>query len=132
MFRATWQITWALAWTNYEGPELNTAVDFLVEHRKQAKDPYLLSMLANGLVSADNLRHAGEMSQTTIAKWQKQFLESGREGLARGENHKTEQTRLQEELEERVDELTTALGEAYAELRVWRKKGGLYSPRTRS
>jgi transposase len=73
-----------------------------------------------------------EMSQTTIAKWQKQFLESGREGLARGENAKSENTKREEELTDKVDELTTALGEAYAELRVWRKKGGLYSPRTRS
>lgn len=73
-----------------------------------------------------------EMSQTTIAKWQKQFLESGREGLARGDNPKREHTRREEELTDQVEDLTTALGEAYAELRVWRKKGGLYSPRTRS
>ena len=30
-----------------------------------------------------------EMSQTTIAKWQKQFLEGGRESLARGDNAQT-------------------------------------------
>jgi transposase len=71
------------------------------------------------------------MSQTTIAKWQKQFLEGGREGLARGDNAVSEATKREEELSDRVDELTSALGEAYVELRVWRKKGALY-PRSRS
>jgi hypothetical protein len=60
------------------------------------------------------------------AKWQKQFLEGGRAGLARGDNSKTEATKREAELHDRVGELTTALGEAYAELRVWRKKGALY------
>jgi hypothetical protein len=66
------------------------------------------------------------MSQTTIAKWQRQFLEGGRESLARGDNAVSEATKREEELSGRVDELTSALGEAYAELRVWRKKGALY------
>lgn len=71
------------------------------------------------------------MSQTTIAKWQKQFLEGARESLSRGDNAKTETTKREEELEARVDDLTSALGESYAELRVWRKKGALY-PRSPS
>jgi hypothetical protein len=61
----------------------------------------------------------------------KQFLESGREGLARGDNAVSEATKREEELSDRVEELTSALGEAYAELRVWRKKGALY-PRSTS
>ena len=68
------------------------------------------------------------MSQTTIAKWQKQFLEGARESLAVGDNVKTAATKREEELTDRVDDLTSALGEAYAELRVWRKKGALYPP----
>lgn len=67
-----------------------------------------------------------EMSQTTIAKWQKQFLEGGMEALARGDNVDSPASRREAELEAKVDELTTALGEAYVELRVWRKGGALY------
>jgi transposase len=72
-----------------------------------------------------------EMSQTTIAKWQKQFLEGGRESLARGDNAVTLASRREQELSAQVEDLTTALGEAYVELRVWRKKGALY-PRSKS
>ncbi len=72
-----------------------------------------------------------QMSQTTIAKWQKQFLEGARESLARGENAKGPNTKHELELEERVGELTEALGEAYVELRAWRKGGALY-PRSRT
>src|SRR5690348_15785630 len=72
-----------------------------------------------------------EMSQTTIAKWQKQFLEGGRESLARGDNAVTLASRREQELSAQVEDLTTALGEAYVELRVWRKRGALY-PRSKS
>lgn len=72
-----------------------------------------------------------EMSQTTIAQWQKQFLEGGREALARGANARAPSSRREEELQTQVEELTSALGEAYVELRVWRKGGALY-PATRS
>ena len=67
-----------------------------------------------------------EMSQTTIAKWQKQFLEGGREALARGDNERAPTSRRESELEAQVGELTSALGEAYVELRVWRKGGAIY------
>lgn len=72
-----------------------------------------------------------QMSQTTIAKWQKQFLEGARESLARGENAKGPSTKREDELEGKVGELTEALGEAYVELRAWRKGGALY-PRSRT
>lgn len=71
------------------------------------------------------------MSQTTISKWQKQFLEGARESLARGDNALTDATKRETELQGRVDELTEALGEAYVELRAWRKGGALY-PRSRT
>lgn len=92
----------------------------------------VLSVLRGETTQTDVARRL-EMSQTTIAKWQKQFLEAGREGLARGDNAKTETTKREEELDDRVEELTSALGEAYAELRVWRKKGAIYqrSPSSR-
>ena len=72
-----------------------------------------------------------EMSQTTIAKWQKQFLEGGRESLARGDYAVSLASRREQELAAQVEDLTTAIGEAYVELRVWRKKGALY-PRSKS
>lgn len=103
--------------------------------RKPFKSPdeklaIVLSVLKGETTQVDVARRLG-MSQTTIAKWQKQFLEGGRESLARGDNAQTLASRREVELAEQVDDLTTALGEAYVELRVWRKKGAL-CPRTRS
>lgn len=73
-----------------------------------------------------------ELSQTTISKWLKVFTESGMEGLQRGNNPPQSATARQlAELQAQVDDLTSALGEAYVELRVWRKKGALY-PGTRN
>ena len=72
-----------------------------------------------------------EMSQTTIAKWQKQFLDGAHEALARGENARPPASRREADLQAQIEELTSALGEAYVELRAWRKGGALY-PRSRS
>ena len=99
-------------------------------HPPDEKLAIVLSVLRGETTQTDVARRL-QLSQTTIAKWQKQFLEAGREGLARGDNAVSEATRHEEELTDRVDELTSALGEAYAELRVWRKKGALY-PRSTS
>lgn len=90
----------------------------------------VLSVLRGEMTQVEIARRL-QMSQTTIAKWQKQFLEGGRESLARGDNAKTANTKRESELEERVGELTEALGEAYVELRAWRKGGALY-PRSRT
>ena len=73
-----------------------------------------------------------EMSQTTIAKWQKQFLEGGLAALAKGDNAQSPPHKRESELEAQVEELTTALGEAYVELRVYRQKGGALYPATRT
>jgi transposase len=67
-----------------------------------------------------------ELSQTTISKWLKQFTEAGLEGLSRGDNPRARGSTREAELQSQVDELTSALGEAYVELRVWRKGGALY------
>lgn len=72
-----------------------------------------------------------ELSQTTISKWLKQFTEAGLEGLSRGDNARAPSSKREVELEAQIDELTSALGEAYVELRVWRKGGALY-PGTRT
>jgi transposase len=99
-------------------------------HTPDEKLAIVLSVLKGETTQTDVARRL-QMSQTAIAKWQKQFLEAGREGLARGDNAKTEATKREEELDDRVEELTSALGEAYAELRVWRKKGAIY-PRSQT
>ena len=90
----------------------------------------VLSVLRGEMTQTEVARRL-EMSQTTIAKWQKQFLEGGREALARGDNARSPTSKREDELQAQVNELTTALGEAYVELRVWRKGGALY-PRSRT
>lgn len=90
----------------------------------------VLSVLKGETTQVEAARRL-QMSQTTIAKWQKQFLDGARESLARGENARGPTSRREDELEAQLEELTTALGEAYVELRVWRKKGALY-PRSKS
>lgn len=57
--------------------------------RKPLKSPdeklaTVLSVLKGETIKVDAARRLG-MSQTTIAKWQKQSLEGGRESLARGD-----------------------------------------------
>lgn len=86
----------------------------------------VLSVLRGEMTQVEAARRL-EMSQTTIAKWQKHFLEGAYEALARGENAKTTATDRQiADMQAKIDDLTTALGEAYVELRVWRKGGALY------
>ena len=86
----------------------------------------VLSVLRGEMTQVEAARRL-QMSQTTIAKWQKQFLEGAHESLARGENAQGPRSR-REELQGQVDDLTQALGEAHVELRVWRKGGALYPP----
>ncbi|HXZ55973.1 MAG TPA: helix-turn-helix domain-containing protein [Gaiellaceae bacterium] len=90
----------------------------------------VLAVLRGEMTQVEAARRL-EMSQTTIAKWQKQFLEGAHEALARGDNARGPASRREEELQAHIDELTSALGEAYVELRAWRKGGALY-PRSRS
>ncbi|MGH2382580.1 MAG: transposase [Candidatus Limnocylindria bacterium] len=90
----------------------------------------VLSVLKGEVTQVEIARRL-QMSQTTIAKWQKQFLEGGRESLARGENARGPTSRQEGELEAQVEDLTSALGEAYVELRVWRKREALY-PRSKN
>lgn len=90
----------------------------------------VLSVLKGEITQVDAARRL-EMSQTTISKWQKQFLEGAHEALARGDNPRAPGTRREAELQAQIDELTQALGEAYVELRVWRKGGALY-PRSKT
>lgn len=87
----------------------------------------VLAVLRGEITQVDAARKL-QMSQTTIAKWQKQFLEGAHEALNRGDNPRPPNSRLESELRAQIDDLTQALGEAYVELRVWRKGGALYPP----
>lgn len=87
----------------------------------------VLAVLRGEMTQVDASRRLS-MSQTTIAKWQKQFLDGAHESLARGENPRPACSKREAELSAQIDELTQALGEAYVELRVWRKGGALYPP----
>lgn len=90
----------------------------------------ILSVLKGEMTQVEASRRL-EMSQTTIAKWQKQFLDGAHEALARGENPRPPTSKREAELQGQIEELTTALGEAYVELRLWRKGGALY-PRSKT
>lgn len=90
----------------------------------------VLSVLKGEMTQVEAARRL-EMSQTTIAKWQKQFLDGAHEALNRGDNPRPPMSKRETELEAQVEELTSALGEAYVELRLWRKGGALY-PRSKT
>lgn len=98
--------------------------------RAEEKLHVVLSVLKGETTQVEAARRL-EMSQTTIAKWQKQFLDAGFEGLDRGDNARAPASKREADLEAQIEELTTALGEAYVELRLWRKGGALY-PRSKN
>jgi len=93
----------------------------------ERKTLIVVSILRGEVTMADAARREG-VSQTSIAKWRDRFLAGGQAALSAG-SHGTSsrETRLVAE----VEELTSALGEAHMELRLWRKKGALY-PATRN
>jgi transposase len=78
----------------------------------------LLSVLAGEMTVAEAARR-NKVSETSVAKWKAQFLESGRAGLAAGGASRP--SGREEALEAEVEELKAALGEAHVELRVWKK-----------
>jgi transposase len=89
----------------------------------------VLSVLAGEVTVAEAARR-NKVCETSIGKWKQQFLEAGRAGLAAGGS--TRPSSREQILEAEVAELTTALGEAHVELRVWKKsaEGRLAPSRT--
>ena len=89
----------------------------------------VLSILAGETTIAHAARQA-KVSETSVGKWKQQFLEAGRLGLASGGSSRP--SSREEQLAAEVAELTTALGEAHVELRVWKKsaEGRLAPSRT--
>ncbi|MEZ0167067.1 transposase [Kineococcus sp. LSe6-4] len=83
----------------------------------EEKTRIVLSILAGETTVAEAARRV-KVSEQSIGTWKRQFLEAGRAGLASGKNGPS--TR-EAQLEAEVADLTTALGEAAVELRVWKK-----------
>lgn len=78
----------------------------------------VLSVLAGEVTIAEAARRH-RTSQTSVAKWRDQFLESGKAGLTAGASKRA--SSREEMLREQIEDLKTALGEAHVELRVWKK-----------
>jgi transposase len=76
----------------------------------------VLSILAGEMTVAEAARRA-KMSEQSVGTWKRQFLESGRAGLA----GKSGPSTREQQLEAQAADLTQALGEAGVELRVWKK-----------
>lgn len=80
----------------------------------------VLAVLAGELTTAVAARQT-KVSEQSISNWKREFIESGRVGLAAGTGKPS--TREQQ-LEAQVADLTSALREAAVELRVWKKSAG--------
>jgi transposase len=77
----------------------------------------VLAVLAGELTVAAAARQA-KVSEQSVGNWKRQFIETGRAGLAAGSGKPSSR---EQQLEAEVAELTSALGEAAVELRVWKK-----------
>jgi len=78
----------------------------------------VLSVLSGEMTVAEAARR-NKVSEQSVGTWKKLFLESGRAGLAAGGGQRS--SSREEQLEAEIEELTTALGEAHVQLRVWKK-----------
>jgi transposase len=78
----------------------------------------VLSVLSGEMTVAEAARRT-KVSEQSVGTWKKLFLEGGRSGLSAGANSRS--SSREEQLEAEIEELTTALGEAHVQLRVWKK-----------
>lgn len=85
----------------------------------------VLSVLRGEVTQVEMARRL-HTSQTTIAKWHKQFLDGGREALAGARTPKPTRPVGGRSSRGWVDDLTEALGVAYVELTAWAQRGALY------
>ena len=83
----------------------------------EKKTRIVLSVLA-GEVSIAEAARKEKVSEQSIGRWKADFLEAGRTAMASG---RTGPSTREEQLEAEVAELTTALGEAQLQARVWKK-----------
>ena len=86
----------------------------------QEKQRIVLSVLRGEATVAEAAR-SNKCSETSIAKWRDQFVQAGvsalEAGAARGPSARETQ------LERRLDQVTSALGEAHVELRLLKREG---------
>ena len=75
-----------------------------------------------GSVAEIARRH--QVSDVTLAKWRDAFLTGGTTALTNGSRARP--SGRETELETEFEDVKAALGEAHAELRVWRKKGAIH------
>jgi len=87
----------------------------------------VLSVLRGEATAAEAARRGG-VSEQSVHSWKRTFLESGRDGLKRGQKRRSSR---ELELEAENEELKAALGEAHVQLRVW-KKGAEFLPPSRT
>jgi transposase len=78
----------------------------------------VLSVLSAEMTIAEAARR-NKVSEQSVSRWKAQFLEGGRAGVAEG--GRSGPSGREEQLQAQIEELTTALGEAHVELRVWKK-----------
>jgi len=83
----------------------------------EQKTRIVLSVLAGESTITEAARREG-VSEQSIGRWKADFLEAGKTALAAG---KSGPSSREQQLEAEVSDLTTALGEAAVELRVWKK-----------
>lgn len=86
----------------------------------EEKTRIVLAVLRAEVTIAEAARREG-VSQTTIAKWRDRFLEGGQAAVAAG--GRVGGSDREQRLTAEIEELTSALGEAHMELRLWRKGG---------
>ncbi|MDF1524642.1 MAG: transposase, partial [Trueperaceae bacterium] len=94
----------------------------------EEKTRIVLAVLRGEVTIAAAARREG-VSETTIAKWRDRFLDGGQAAIAAG--GRVGGSSREQRLQADIEELTSALGEAHVELRLWRKGGALY-PASRS
>ena len=86
----------------------------------EKKQQIVMSVLRGEVTLAEAGRRLAT-SETTIAKWRDQFVQGGVSALQDGA--RSGPSGREVELEQRVEDLTSALGEAHVELRLLRRGG---------
>ncbi len=89
----------------------------------EEKTRVVLAVLRGEVTIAEAARREG-VSETSIAKWRDRFLDGGQASIAAG--GRVGGSSREQRLQADIEELTSALGEAHMELRLWRKGGALY------
>jgi hypothetical protein len=73
--RVTAYVTWALAATGYQGPQLQKAASYVAAHMNSGQDAYALAVIANALVAVD--KNSGE-AQRALEKLVERKTEEAR------------------------------------------------------